>query len=228
MAVHGGGWCSPRSGMAGAVSGLACWRSGFGGTRRKSARRFGSATFPVGNTVAEERRMCSRLGVAVDLESSPLVRGGLPLVRGGLPLVRGAVRWSGERLRPAGCLRRPAEGLPERSLERDAQRSTRDGCAPRTAGGLSERSVERDAQCSTRETAETRLCKVSNRKRGSGGAQNVLLTGASVGPGSACVPQAAFGVPPKAFQSGALSETLNAAPGTGALPGPPEALQSGA
>ena len=48
----------------------------------------------------------------------------------------------------------------------------------------------------------------------------MLLPSGFVGPGSACVPQAAFGVSPKVFQSRALSETLNAAPETGALSGP--------
>ena len=53
------------------------------------------------------------------------------------------VRRSGERLLPAGCLRRPAEGLSERSVERYAQRGTRDGCAPpnRRKRALLERSV---------------------------------------------------------------------------------------
>jgi len=35
-------------------------------------------------------------------------------------------RWSGERLHLAGCLRRPADGLSEQSVERDAQRGTRE------------------------------------------------------------------------------------------------------
>lgn len=128
MAVNVGRWRFTRSGAVGGVPGLAGVRSGLRGTRHESARRFGSTTFPVGNTVAEERRVCPRRGFAVGL---------------------------GERLRLAGGLWRPAEGFSERGVGRDAQRSTREtaanlGVRVKSSSGVADSGTGRRALPATR------------------------------------------------------------------------------